>query len=495
MRATDGDGGSWRRRGAWRLLVLVLMAVAPVAGGWTAAAQVPDAGGAGWDGLGTDVAAGPDGPGTDTPGGGTVVRPVGGGVVGGFDPPADPYGAGHRGVDLAAGPGDEVRSALAGTVSFAGPVAGLGWVTVGHGGGLETTYGVLVELRVSAGDRVAAGDVLGVLGADADHVDWGARQDGRYVDPLALLGRWEVHLIEPGRLVAPAAPPTGAVPGACGGVWTWPAAGRISSGFGYRTHPISGERRLHAGTDVAAPEGTPIVAARDGTVASAGWSGGYGNLVVLDHGDGHTSRYAHTSRMLVGAGDPVQRGQLIARVGSTGDSTGPHLHFEIRWGGVPTDPLAYVGEGPCPAGTGDGGGEAAVARAVYAVGVELGVSDRVLLAAFETGLVESGLRNLPDGHADSAGVFQQRPSQGWGTLAQVTDVRHAARSFYLGAGTNRGAVSYDRAGFAGSAGQLAARVQRPRRDLEWKYDAREADALAVIARERAATATATAGAG
>lgn len=471
-----------------RAAAVAVLALLPLTDGWGASAQGPEGITAEWDGLGTDVEAGPDGPGTDTPGGGSVVRPVGGGVVGGFDPPADPYGAGHRGVDLAARPGDEVRAALTGTVSFAGQVAGLGWVTLDHGGGLETTYGVLVELRVAAGDQVVAGDVLGVLGEDADHVDWGAKQDGRYLDPLSLLGRWEVHLVEPGRLVEPVAPPAGTFPGACGGVWTWPAAGRISSGFGHRTHPLTGQRKLHAGTDVAAPQGTPIVGARDGVVTSSGWAGGYGNMVVLDHGDGHTSRYAHASRLVVGAGDRVQRGQLIALVGTTGASTGNHLHFEIRRGGVPTDPMAYFGDGPrpgaCPAGRA-GGGDAAVTATVYAVGVELGVSDRVLLAAFETGLVESGMRNLPGGHADSAGVFQQRPSQGWGTLAQVTDVGHASRSFYLGAGTNRGAVSYDRAGFAGTAGQLAARVQRPRRDLEWKYDAREADALALIAGERA----------
>lgn len=126
----------------------------------------------------------------------------------------------------------------------------------------------------------------------------------------------------------------------------------------------------------------------------------------------------------------------------------------------------------------------AVATEIHRIGVSLAVSERVMLAAFETGLVESELRNLPAGHADSAGVFQQRPSQGWGSYEQVTDVTYAANAFFLGAGGNRGAIGYDQAGFAGTAGQLAARVQRPRADLEWKYDAREADARAWIAHIR-----------
>lgn len=473
-----GVGGQARRAGG--RLAAVVLAVLPLLVSWPGPAPaVP----APPQGLGTDADGGPDGAGSDTPGGAAVVRPVGGEVVAGFDPPASTYGAGHRGVDLAAGPGEEVRAVMAGTVSFAGEVAGAGWVTLDHGGGLETTYGILAERRVASGERVAAGDVLGVLGPDADHLDWGARQHGAYVDPLALLGRWEVHLLQPDRLVAPAAPPTGPLgPAACAGEWTWPTAGRISSGFGMRTHPLTGQRRLHAGTDIAAPTGSPIVAARDGVVTAAGWSGGYGNLVVVDHGGGITSRYAHASRMLVSVGAGVTRGQLVAQVGSTGLSSGPHLHFEIRVHGSPTDPLGYYGERTCPPAA---AGDAGVARTILRVGARLGVSERVLLAAFETALVESGMRNLPGGHADSAGVFQQRPSQGWGSYQEVTTVEYAATAFYLGAGTNRGAVSYDAASFAGTAGQLAARVQRPRRDLEWKYDAREAEARAIIARLRA----------
>jgi murein DD-endopeptidase MepM/ murein hydrolase activator NlpD len=127
-----------------------------------------------------------------------AVAPVGGPVVRHFDAPAHPYGPGHRGVDLAAEEGEVVRSALAGTVAFSGTVAGTGWVTVDHGGGLATTYGPLSG-RVDAGSAVRAGDVLGVI-AQGEHLDWGARLDGDYVDPLKLLVRWQARLTSGDRL-------------------------------------------------------------------------------------------------------------------------------------------------------------------------------------------------------------------------------------------------------------------------------------------------------
>lgn len=121
-----------------------------------------------------------------------------------------------------------------------------------------------------------------------------------------------------------------------------PAAGRLSSGFGYRIHPISKRRRLHAGIDIAAPTGTPIVAAAPGVVISSGWRGGYGNTVVLDHGGGLSTLYGHCSRLLVKAGQRVTQGQRIALMGSTGYSTGPHLHFETRINGKPVNPLSRM---------------------------------------------------------------------------------------------------------------------------------------------------------
>jgi murein DD-endopeptidase MepM/ murein hydrolase activator NlpD len=124
------------------------------------------------------------------------------------------------------------------------------------------------------------------------------------------------------------------------GSFAWPAAGPISSGFGWRIDPIFHRRALHTGIDIAAPWGAPVEAADSGTVLYVGWMRGYGNVVVLDHGNGASTVYAHLSSCAVRAGESVQRGQVIARVGSTGWSTGPHLHFEVRQDGQPTDPLA-----------------------------------------------------------------------------------------------------------------------------------------------------------
>ena len=122
----------------------------------------------------------------------------------------------------------------------------------------------------------------------------------------------------------------------------WPVNGPITSGYGYRTHPVLGYRRLHSGTDFGAASGTPIVAASGGVVVTAGWLGGYGNVVVISHGGGLATLYGHQSRLAVGPGARVRRGQVVGYVGSTGISTGPHLHFEVRVDGVTTDPARYL---------------------------------------------------------------------------------------------------------------------------------------------------------
>ena len=121
-----------------------------------------------------------------------------------------------------------------------------------------------------------------------------------------------------------------------------PAHGRFSSEFGYRIHPISGSRKMHKGIDIAAPTGTSIFAAAGGTVVFSGYKGGYGNVVEIDHGFGYITRYAHASRRLVEVGETVTRGQQIALVGSTGASTGAHLHFEVMVDSVHVDPVAFI---------------------------------------------------------------------------------------------------------------------------------------------------------
>jgi murein DD-endopeptidase MepM/ murein hydrolase activator NlpD len=116
----------------------------------------------------------------------------------------------------------------------------------------------------------------------------------------------------------------------------WPVDGVVVSGFGMRWG------RMHEGIDIAASSGTPIHAAAAGTVIHAGWLGGYGNLVVLDHGNGLATAYAHASAILVGVGQQVAQGETVSLVGSTGNSSGPHLHFEVRVSGAAVDPLLYL---------------------------------------------------------------------------------------------------------------------------------------------------------
>lgn len=122
-----------------------------------------------------------------------------------------------------------------------------------------------------------------------------------------------------------------------------PTSGRISSPFGYRTHPVTGSYTLHSGIDIAASSGTTVVASRNGKVVSAGYSGSYGNLIVISHGNGIETAYAHLSSINVRVGESVSQGQLIGKVGSTGRSTGPHLHFEVRINGTAVNPSKYIG--------------------------------------------------------------------------------------------------------------------------------------------------------
>ncbi|MBA3412712.1 MAG: M23 family metallopeptidase, partial [Actinobacteria bacterium] len=118
--------------------------------------------------------------------------------------------------------------------------------------------------------------------------------------------------------------------------FVWPVHGVLTSGFGWRWG------RMHEGIDLAVASGTPVVASAAGTVIVAGWLGGYGNLVVVDHGNGVSTAYGHNTSVTVGVGQSVAQGQLIAYSGNTGHSTGPHVHFEVRINGSPVDPLGYL---------------------------------------------------------------------------------------------------------------------------------------------------------
>ena len=152
-------------------------------------------------------------------------------------------------------------------------------------------------------------------------------------DHLASLEREQAKIAA--RLAGTGTQPAGPVRQGSGR-FIWPLNGTFTSGFGYRWG------RLHAGIDIAVPEGTPIRAADSGSVAIAGWTGGYGNYTCINHGGGVSTCYGHQSRIATSVGASVSQGQVIGYSGNTGNSTGPHLHFEVRINGSPVDPMGYL---------------------------------------------------------------------------------------------------------------------------------------------------------
>lgn len=183
-----------------------------------------------------------------------------------------------------------------------------------------------VEQRVLRRTKRVRARMLATIKVDRDHIEDDTKELREQSFSLAR----RIAEIQG----VPYAEPSDTSPSAAG--FTWPTSGQITSGFGPRWG------RMHQGLDVAAPTGRPITAAKSGKVILAGASGGYGNLVVIDHGGGLSTAYAHQSRIAVGVGDVVTQGGLIGYVGSTGRSTGPHLHFEVRVNGAARDPLPYL---------------------------------------------------------------------------------------------------------------------------------------------------------
>jgi murein DD-endopeptidase MepM/ murein hydrolase activator NlpD len=134
---------------------------------------------------------------------------------------------------------------------------------------------------------------------------------------------------------------TGAAPSSVPSIW--PVMGILRSGVGVRSNPFGGSSlEYHKGQDISAPSGTPVVAAADGSVVIAGWLRGYGQVVYIDHGNGISTRYGHLSRIDVSVGQTIKQGERLGLVGSTGRSTGPHLHYEVRVNGQPTSPIKYL---------------------------------------------------------------------------------------------------------------------------------------------------------
>lgn len=133
----------------------------------------------------------------------------------------------------------------------------------------------------------------------------------------------------------------------------WPVRGWVTSDFGFRLDPFTAGRKSHGGLDIATAPGTPIVAPADGTVVYSAFEDGYGNVLVIDHGNGIKTRYGHLQKSVVRIGERVTRGKLIALVGNSGRSTGPHLHYEVRVNGVPENPRKFILEPDDPSETGD----------------------------------------------------------------------------------------------------------------------------------------------
>lgn len=143
-----------------------------------------------------------------------------------------------------------------------------------------------------------------------------------------------------------------------GGVMAWPVPGytKITSEFKMRVHPITGVYKLHTGVDIGAPTGTNFIAAADGVVTKAGFNSAYGNMVIIDHGGGISTLYAHGSEIMVEAGQTVKQRDTVLKVGSTGYATGPHAHFEVRVNGTPVQPLDYITSQTKPAEVANGDG-------------------------------------------------------------------------------------------------------------------------------------------
>ena len=199
------------------------------------------------------------------------------------------------------------------------------------------------EALAAAEDSVTA--EINRLVAEEDRRVWLEEQARIAAEREAERARLEALAREQGTAQASGLAETSqsAPPSSFSGVMAWPVQGTFTSGFGIRVHPITGASRMHNGIDVSANTGTPIGAASGGTVIGAGNSGdGYGNKVLINHGDGTVTLYAHMNSIAVSQGQSVSSQQTIGTVGSTGYSTGPHLHFEVRVNGVPYNPLNYL---------------------------------------------------------------------------------------------------------------------------------------------------------
>ena len=274
-----------------------------------------------------------------------LATPVPGQLLSEFAPGPKQWSAGHRGVDLATSPGEEVASAAAGTVSFAGTVAGVGSVSVDHGG-IRTTY-TPVKASVSKGQRVKAGESLGTVTSghcQRSCLHWGLTDGQEYFDPMQHLREPETVLLPLGTIPKTAAPLTvsSSAGDAAPRAGKLPVSGNITSPFGQRVHPITGKLKLHDGTDIAAACGTKVQVPWAGQIVVTERHPAYGNRVIVEHPWGR-SGYAHLQAIHVQRGEQVESGATLGLVGTTGLSTGCHLHWMTWQGGRLTNPMSHTG--------------------------------------------------------------------------------------------------------------------------------------------------------
>ncbi|MGB7925834.1 MAG: M23 family metallopeptidase, partial [Pyrinomonadaceae bacterium] len=176
---------------------------------------------------------------------------------------------------------------------------------------------------------------------ETDPVIISRAEDDVWADEVPAPGR--NRLVRPTAMIRTAASSTATAAASAYMPSIWPVAGLIRGGVGVRRNPFGGTSfEFHKGQDISAPTGTPVIATADGVVVTAGWQRGYGRVVYIDHGNGISTRYGHLSRIDVAVGQVLKRGEQLGLVGSSGRSTAPHLHYEVRINGEPANPLNYL---------------------------------------------------------------------------------------------------------------------------------------------------------
>lgn len=250
-------------------------------------------------------------------------------------------------LDIDAKTGDKVFASRDGVVDLASWHGGYGMsVRIDHGDGYKTLYGHLDSTLAKKGESVKKGDVIGIVGSTGftmdDQLSFSIIKDDKFIDPKSLLPKiagLEVANLKPASNKTDINPKKGFI---CPFNKSMYKNVDLIARFGSRINPISNLAEFHQGIDIRLPVNAEILAVGSGTVTKSEWYGGYGNFIEIDHGNGMKSRYGHMNELLVKDGEKVEMGQIIGLCGSTGYSTGPHLHFEIMKDNEFCEPESFV---------------------------------------------------------------------------------------------------------------------------------------------------------